>query len=920
LKPRLGVDPFANGVRPQQIAPQPNNGLAAHQQTPQSQVTNGRPNFPGNESRQDGQNLDPNITAGRVGSKESPTLGVVTGQYSQTGTELSSNGIPESPTLSNINSRADSIRSRRGHSSLDSTNRDGMVINGIKSREINRGIQDHNANDSGLGSSPAFSQRGEDVMKELDSLRGQNLWYTVELALARKAGYRTRPDGSSAGISLDTFSEDDKPLLDAFFQMKEDLENMQRSLQMQSVQAADRVAQIERQRDTAVTESVYAKARAAATGDNDLSDCEGVDRSGAFDRLSIALAKEKELSAQVRSLTAELATEREARQLAEESANIALQRASGLDSRRQETSSELESLRAELHSTHMTARQEAANCSEAVTAYQLSQAERNELHAKYTSAQGQMREHDKIVTSLRDAVSSSSDKASLLERKLEYERRQRSGLEDKLAHLNAEHEARVTELETTIRRLQDAEELAESHAAEAKVHRDAVLGLSKRDERDDAERVARDERLSILQQRLEAANVLLRKNQNAADVATERLRRAEERIAGLETYQEQISREGMAMRKQLQAASRDALNVKHRNAELERQFASERLNTTAIQVQHSAIKGLLRDRGMDVSASATAPVDAESQEQLRQLEQQVAASLQAYDDMKSSFETQQQDASRLYEEKLAALDNDYQAAVKYLKGTEKMLSKMKQELHRYKMQNKELEDEISKKGALDPDWTQERSGLRTHIEGLESRINRTQSQHEQQSRDAQLALQERDHYRQQVEQIRSRLATLQGQNANLETRATEAERKAQLLLSTVGATVNNYVRDTPRLNGHGHNRGASTSSISGDALGLGQHDVATRNAAVMARNSMALDTLASELESLRSHWETTNKTYGSDDRNDNDTQDGTGPHDGEAVMLDSLANWRKKLELEEADEDGPEHTSLGVVEASQHHQ
>jgi len=902
-KPRLGVDTSGNGPRMLRGTPSPSLGLPPQHQIPQPPVSKGRADSLDSESRQDGRTtprMEKTLGTDLADENNRPSTGVVTGQYSHPGTPqrngMSNDRSPESPVPNSINSRT-----HRVNSSLDSSSREGTFANDMKSREINTEMQSLNTH-SGTGSSPAISQQSKDTSRELESIRSQNSWYAAELALARKAGYRPRRDGAGMQGTLDTIGDDDKPVLDAFFQMKEELGKMQQSLQTQSAHAADRIAQVERQRDTAIAESVYVKARLAATSEKD-GGHQLNDHFETSERLSKALAQEKESAAQLRNAVAELEAERVARQLAEESASIALQRATDLDTHKQQTSSELETLRAELHSTQVTARQEASTCMEAVTAHQLLQVERNELQAKHSTVQSQVRDHETIVASLRDAIASSSDKTSLVERKLEYERRQRSGLEEKLAHLTAEHDARVIELESTVRLLQDAEELAESNAAEAKVHREAVLGLTKKNENGDVDHTGQDGRVNALQQRLEAANVLVRKNQNSADAASERLRRAEERIAGLETYQEQTSREGLAMRKQLQNASRDTLYLKTRNAELERQLASEKLDITAMQVQHSALKGLLQERGMDVDTSRSAPVD---QEQLRQLEQQVSASLRAHDGMRAFFEDQQKENNKAWEDRLAALDNDYQAAVKYLKGTEKVLSKMKQELHKYKTRNKELEDEVSKRGTNNPDWLQERATLRTHIEGMESRINRTQSQLEQQSRDAQVAHQERDHYRQQVELAQSTMQRLESQNATLNARAAEAERKAQFLLSTVGTTVNNYVRDAPRMNGHVHNRDSTTLGMDGESLGLGQQEVATRNATVMARNSMALDTLANELETLRSHWETTNKNYRYSDNGDDQAQQSKGPGNGEAVLSDSLANWRKNLELEDADEYGGE--------------
>ena len=70
------------------------------------------------------------------------------------------------------------------------------------------------------------------------------------------------------------------------------------------------------------------------------------------------------------------------------------------------------------------------------------------------------------------------------------------------------------------------------------------------------------------------------------------------------------------------------------------------------------------------------------------------------------------------------------------------------------------------------------------------------------------------------------------------------------------------------------------------------------------RNSMALDSLANELESLRSHWETTNKNYrlsnafDFEDRPVERSPLAVGESKG-SELSSSLADWRKRLDQEE---------------------
>jgi len=87
------------------------------------------------------------------------------------------------------------------------------------------------------------------------------------------------------------------------------------------------------------------------------------------------------------------------------------------------------------------------------------------------------------------------------------------------------------------------------------------------------------------------------------------------------------------------------------------------------------------------------------------------------------------------------------------------------------------------------------------------------------------------------------------------------------------------------------------------------------------RNSLALDSLASELETLRSHWETTNKNYRLSEKFDFEQQQQQQLNAGPANTSESLANWRRGLDLDDDDENsrpttaqGPSLTSKGGAE------
>ena len=796
-----------------------------------------------------------------------------------------------------------------------------------------------------------LSSQKEILLQELEASRTRNAWYASELALARKEGFQQNGSkGTLDEAAVQSFGDEEKPLVEALIAMRSQLTEVQASVDSRVDAAAQQVAEVEHQRDAAIREAAYAKAKLAAHGGafSDTPQSEAMSRDMGDDdrsndigrKFAVALLTQKELRSIIENMTAEVQAERHARLLADSTADAAQKRAAQLE--QAYNPGELESLRMDLHQTGMAARDEATQKTEAYSKAQLLEVERDHLTRQLDEALEFKKEHERALASFGEAVTASKDKSALLERKLEEEKQQREAVDQRLLQLRAEHEERTAELDLTTRKLRDAEDLAEKHAIEAQKHREVNLSdldrLSTKSI-DSSYTAASDERISILKQEIEKAHVLVKRHQADADTAAEKLRSAEERIAGLEVYQEQSSRESLTTFKQLQESVREsqALQAKH-NTVLQ-QLESHQRDNSALTVQHNALKELLDERGIselgrsrniDSPGSRATP----DTNRLRELEQELEASQQAHQETKVSFETREQDADRAYREKLEQLEQDYQSAVHYVKGTEKMLKRMKDELTKYKTQNARLHSEVEaahraqSERTIEPEaaaeWEQERRELRKEIGEMQQSVKESVFQLERQMEEVRQELyaaqEERDNYRQNNEQTQQQLAQttqqarveldqLKSENAMLETRALDAEQKVSLLLDQVGTSVGNYRRQSQQMHTNGHSRTLSSSSNNPTTRGGHSHSasLSTINDPTGTsdtlhldnRNSIALDSLASELETLRTHWEGTHRNYRLSNQFDFERTPTSPPIAGEGILSDNLANWRKRLDREE---------------------
>lgn len=799
--------------------------------------------------------------------------------------------------------------------------------------------------DSGLGASPAIAHVSDDVVRELDVAKSRNAWYASELALARKAGYH--PANSTSPMfderSAESFQDEDRPLLEALLKMKAEVDRVQTSIKTQGEDAAKRIAEVERQRDAAISEAIYAKTKLAAHGGGSQAgtpqtdgarntETPDLDRMNDISRrLATSLAAQAELNTLVEKLTHEVEAEKKAKQLADETAEAAQARVQELDSTRQKAAAESESLRAELHEAQRVAREVSASAAEAEASSRLLAVDKEELSAKVTHFTTQTTTHAAVLETLREAVAASSEKSGLLERQLEEERGQSETIRQKLSQLRAEHEARTTELETASQKLRDAEELAEKHATEARLHQAAVLsGLGSIAAHAPANDNVANERIAILQQQVEAANTMARKNQAAADQASEKLRRAEERIAGLEAYQEQSSREGLTIRKQLQQAMRDVQASEADKAELHQQHERLRLESNAFEVQLKTLKNLLEERGVNptdhrrsrVLESPGSRFGTPELNRVRELEQQIDSMNKMHEELRVSFEQREHDVSKDWEEKLQALHNDHQAAVKYLRGTEKMLAKMKQELDRYKTANTKLEEELKQANSTSrspskeqtAEWEAEKTSLRNELSSVQDNMKSTVSRFESQlstlqadlaaaRQEAETAAAKTKAAESSATQSRADLDSLRQQYTAVEERAREAETRVQMFLDQFENSVDNYRRQSAvpgSPNGEatrhrGHDSIASADSLYSHNEGSSTPEAPhNRRASTGTRNSMALDNLASELDALRSHWETTNKAYRLSDRFDFERTPTKDRHD----TNEGISQWRDSVDSE----------------------
>jgi len=783
--------------------------------------------------------------------------------------------------------------------------------------------------------SPVEEARSVIGSTEVEELKRVNAWYASELALARRAGYTLQSNnGLLEDRGVDLLQENDRPLLEAMIALKGELIKVQGSVDSQAVLAAQKIAEVECQRDVAIGEAVYAKAKLAAMGGStaatsfpagDKGDTLSIDIERFQDmnrKLSAALAAQSELRTKLENVTTDVDAERRSRQLADETAAAAQKRVSELDEFRNRAASEMESLRSQLLDTERESRDEASKSAEAVAEAQLLRLDKEELSARLKEALDNEADLRKSLEALEITTSIMSEKATVLERQLADDKNAREELEKTAARLKNELEEKAVDLESTNRRLREVEEIAEKSTGEARSACAALsAGLKRVAERREINIVgsAADERVNLLQEQLQASKDLLAKSKSQADDAGERLAQAMQRIAGLEFQQSQSSKDAIALRRRMADTLDEVRRLKQENADIKVKIKEKQLEIDASTAKYQALKTILDERSgvatiIDKRRSQIVPSPLsgtgtpDQVNRLREVEAQLEESMRTHREFKNTAEMQAQEVEKHFREKLEQLEADYHSAVHYVRGSDKMLQRMKDELKKYKARNIELQTELesARKQATETnngDWENERATLNKEIEELRGKVRESVAALDKQIREFKEQLdtlrEERDQYKLQTSQmqiqlldvgeevsnIRATVDRLENENSLLETRAMDAEQKVSRLLDHMESSVDAY-RQSARVDQNG-------LSVDGDsARGSFYGD---------PRTSVALDSLATELDALRSHWENTNKTYRMSTAFDFEKTP-TSTEGGE--FSNSLAKWRQRLDQHDEGENG----------------
>lgn len=752
-------------------------------------------------------------------------------------------------------------------------------------------IPPHSKAEQSLGAVPKGAlregQNGEDIglSGRMRQMECDNKWLQAELALAKESGYKLSQSGD---IRFDQFPEKDRALWEALLAIKSELTEARQQVHSHGQDIGSRVAQLQSERDTALSEAAYANASLLGSGRPISDDSRSRELAK---RLANTVAEQEHLRSILAQREGELSSKTELHAAIANEAKGLDERCSGMDNDLQKHLTELTSLRKRVIEAESTSRDIQAAHIEVESAKDSMEAELEELRRK-VEGQDSMSKHINAIGSARSAILAATDRAAGTEKRMQEEAGIRQNLENQLSTMKSELQTKNDSLESSGREIARLRDMCASAAQEAdaakKVMLDGMSALVLSAKQD--ENVTSQPRENRLAEQLESSRQLHLSSIAAARAAEERLTEALERSNASETKHAQVSNELAHSQRRMADVIEDLATLKRQNGELVAALSERERELDTTSVKHRALHRMISGRGISadsgVNMNTGSAVSLSDGAQLRELESRLQQSEMQRNEAKNKYD----ESEREFREKLEQLEGDYASAVQYVKGSEKLLRKMKEEMSKYKSANARLNHELeenrsnsavnttnmdgsgralekpSQHGVTDEEFMR----LEVHARDLTTQIDIFRDENEELRTTLNRKQAELGNAKSAANEAKGSFTRLQSDNKTLAKRAEDAEKKVSFLLDKMENSVDAY-RQSFRLEDNAP-PSPERPFISSDN-----------------RTSGALDSLANELDQLRAHWEST-KSYRLTNPFEFEKRTASGND-----LSTSLAKWREGL-------------------------
>lgn len=713
------------------------------------------------------------------------------------------------------------------------------------------------------------------------------------------------PDGTSAtsrgmDLGLDNIEtgpegSDKDRIVKALMSLKSQLATSKATIAQQAQSEAERVAEADRGRTAALQEAAFFRAKLHALEKGDAGEVTRLDRERAAQsekQLSEALRESAELERQIQSLREDLKLEANLRQSAEERLSDTAKRAMAAEGAQMRAYDELAMLQKRSHGHENQLREHQEQVAVLTSLVAQHQSDYETSKAQLMEHRSALETHQKGLPDLQAALAAATARAGEHERLHFQHRDLASQHQDTINRLRSALDSKTAEADAHSGRIADLEALLNTHRTEIDAHKTALNGglaqLLASNSQQQASRglnssVVPDhvtEKMRALETEAESLRQLQAQTRASAESTSAALQELRERNYSLEKEHSGLRTELSALRTQLSIALQEVTRMKDQSSSKDLELRDRSRAVEAAQLRDSLLRQYITERGLSVpgdeelSAKGNfadkrieeleAEVDARTR-QVQEAEQQAQdTSLQIKELQRElgfaggSRGAQSGDAEELqrraeyaereleqttasYKERMGQLETEYQTAVGFVKNTEKMLRRLKDELGRYKTENTSLRSELATarlaegSGGSGDAAAKDIEALRTRLVDISAQAEETAAENRELERKmAALIADQKDYH--------DRAREREDSNAGHTRRAAELE--------TEVSRLRNEVQEMLQLNQHLSNELKSAGGSSGVAASTGgaaTSDLRQRNLNSMTSQN---DQLRAENENL----------------------------------------------------------------------
>ncbi|KAF5385427.1 hypothetical protein D9757_005444 [Collybiopsis confluens] len=584
---------------------------------------------------------------------------------------------------------------------------------------------------------------------EVEGMKRQMAWIKEALAKATRAGF-VYADRDLGDVNNGTSPENELVL-----KFKQFRAQMQIALVEQAKQASEHISDAERMKVSATQEAAFYRTKIAVLEASNESEVLRLERQRVTDleREMSALMNERwSQDRKISELNDSVALHTTLYEQAEARAAEASRRADMLD----ESNARLSQQHTDLQQRHSALdgqfRSQADKLLSTSSSFQQCQAEAGAIRAQADDLSRSQDQHIRALDQARVALQAAAARSEEADEQHQRARERIGTLETELIELRSEFDSRTAEVESTRARLAEVENMWAKSREEADSLRTMTTGSlgelldSHRDLRSDEDRLTRGhvERMEAVEEEAASLRQLLKDANQRVEETQVKAMEESRKLREYESQQSSFLSQIVALRTQLSNALTNSTELRKSLAERDANLRNKGREFSEVTVKLAMLRNYMAENGLTVDedeldlptrsrSNAASPVviaelesklaertrlhedserelaiavrrNREVEDQVAQLSSQLGRARSAPPSIKDTSndaearadeaERKLEETERVYKTRMQTMEEDYQLAVHYVKGTEKMMRRMREELTKQKNTNNALQAEL----------------------------------------------------------------------------------------------------------------------------------------------------------------------------------------------------------------------------------